>query len=80
MTNNELRKKIAGCFGQSDLLFNLHSADSIRAKELASEFKNSDLKIEDLEDAISGYLLRNSNQGEHIIREFQKARSFFLKA
>lgn len=76
MTQDELSKKIAGCFGVMDLIFMSHFLDEQRAIALRAE---CDLGVESIVDAARAYLVSRSAPQNKIDKEISEVRAFFSK-
>lgn len=76
MTQDELNKKIAGCFGGMDLIFMSHPLDEKRATALRNE---CDLEVSIIVDAARTYLISRSATQDKIDKEISKVRAFFSK-
>lgn len=73
----KIRQRIRGCFGSADGKFAEHQGDNDRAIELRNFAAESKISLEDVQDIVSGHLLRNEFPAEQIRDQFKIASDFF---
>ncbi|RXK82460.1 hypothetical protein EST62_10610 [Chlorobaculum sp. 24CR] len=68
-------EKIAGCFGDQDLIFAGHSNDKKRAKEMMINALEEGVSFKDYEKSIKNYLEEKTENRSHINNQMRRVRN-----